>query len=171
VLAGRREILELGGLRHSRKRTFLMSQTHGSETTGLAATLATMQECQRLDVTGHIWSMGKKLVDGFRQLAAEEDIADHVRIIGFDCNPQILCTHADGTYYPDLQTSFHEELISWGILIPWITITIAHTDAHLETTFHAFREGMKKVKRALEEGNVAESFVGEAIKPVFRAYN
>ncbi|HKT07238.1 MAG TPA: aminotransferase class III-fold pyridoxal phosphate-dependent enzyme, partial [Gemmatimonadaceae bacterium] len=36
-LAGRRDILELGGLKHDKQRVFLLSQTHTSETVGLAA--------------------------------------------------------------------------------------------------------------------------------------
>jgi glutamate-1-semialdehyde 2,1-aminomutase len=95
-----------------------------------------------------------------------------VRIIGFDCNPQILCTRADGTYWPELHTSFHEEVVAHGVLIPWISITYAHGDAELEKTFVALGAGMRKVKRVLESGAPVEtSFEGPAVKPVFRKYN
>ena len=40
LLAGRKDIMELGGLRHGKPRVFLLSQTHSSETVGLAACLA-----------------------------------------------------------------------------------------------------------------------------------
>ena len=115
--------------------------------------------------------MGKKLKEGFNKIAKEEGVQDLVRIIGFDCNPQILSTHSNGMYWPELHTSFHEELISWGVLIPWITITAAHTDVDLSKTFEALRHGMQKVKRVVESNSVNESFVGEAVKPVFREYN
>ena len=171
VLAGKRELMELGGIRHDRERVFLLSQTHGSETVGLAACLATLRECERVDVTAHIWAQGAKLVAGIRAIAAEEGVADHVRMIGFDCNPQLLCTRADGSFWPELHTSFHEEAIAHGVLMPWISITLAHGDDELALTFEAVRAAARKVRRALEADAVDASFEGPAVKPVFRRYN
>lgn len=58
-LVGKKEIMELGGLSHNRERVFLLSQTHGSETVGLAATLATFRACEKYNVSEHIWAVGK----------------------------------------------------------------------------------------------------------------
>lgn len=171
VLAGRRDLMELGGIRHDRERVFLLSQTHGSETTGLAACLATLAECDKLDVTSHIWALGSRLVAGVRAVAAEEGVADHVRMLGYDCNPQLLCTHEDGAYWPELHTSFHEEVIANGVLIPWTSVTLAHGDEELAATLDAVREGCRRVARALESGDVDGSFEGPAVKPVFRRWN
>lgn len=171
LLAGKREIMELGGIDHRSERVFLLSQTHGSETVGLAAALATLKECQKININEHIWEIGRKLKEGFRLIAEENGVVDNCRIIGFDCNPQIVCTYIDGTYWPELHTSFHEEVIKNGVLIPWISITYSHTDLELEITFKALRKGMQKIKLALESGNVNGSYLGHAIKPVFRKYN
>lgn len=171
LLAGRRDIMELGGIRHDRRRVFLLSQTHSSESIGLAACRATLDECRRVDVTKHIWALGKRLVEGVRAVAAEEGVTDHVRIIGFDCNPQILSTRSDGAFWPALHTSFHEEVIAHGVLIPWISITYSHGDEELAMTLEAVRHGMRKVRRAIDENRVDESFEGPAVKPVFRPFN
>lgn len=171
VLAGRRDLMELGGIRHDRERVFLLSQTHGSETVGLAACLATLQECERLDVTAHIGALGAKLVNGIRAIAAAEGVAEHVRMIGFDCNPQLLCTRTDGSYWPELHTSFHEEAIAHGVLMPWISITLAHGDDELALTFDAVRAAARKVRRALDDDAVDASFHGPTVKPVFRRFN
>jgi glutamate-1-semialdehyde 2,1-aminomutase len=171
LLAGKKEILELGGLLHDKRRTFLLSQTHGSETVGLIAALATLKECEKVEINKHTWGLGKKLVDGFRSLAKEEKVENFVKIIGFDCNPQIICTHEDGTSWPELTTSFHEEVISHGVLIPWISITYSHGQKELDITFDALREGMKKVKKAIENDSVDQSFTGPAVKPVWRPFN
>ena len=96
--------MELGGLRHDKQRVFLLSQTHSSETIGLAAMSCTLEESRRVDVTAHIWATGRRLVTGSRAPQAKAS-AEHVRVIGFDCNPQILCTREDGTYWPELHTS------------------------------------------------------------------
>jgi glutamate-1-semialdehyde 2,1-aminomutase len=171
-LLGKREIMERGGLRHDHPRVFLLSQTHASETVGLAACRATIDECIRLNVSDHVWRMGGRLIAGFREIAAKEGVQDLVRIIGFDCNPQILCTRPDGTYWPELHTSFHEEVVAQGVLIPWISITYSHGDAELEHTFAALSAGMQKVKRLHDSGAPIESsYEGEAVKPVFRKYN
>jgi glutamate-1-semialdehyde 2,1-aminomutase len=171
LLAGKRELMELGGLKHDKRRVFLLSQTHSSETVGLAACRATLDECLRIDISRHIWPLGKKLVEGFRALASAEGVADYVRIIGFDCNPQIVCTHSDGTPWPELNTSFHEELISWGVLMPWITITYSHGQAELDQTFEALQKAMRKISGVVATGRVRESFEGEPVKPVFRPFN
>lgn len=172
LLIGAKEIMKLGGLDHDQPRVFLLSQTHASETVGLAACRATMEECIKLKVSEHVWSLGRKLVAGVRQLASDTGVADHVRIIGFECNPQILCTRADGTYWPALHTSFHEEVIANGVLIPWISITWAHGEQELNATLSAIKAGMEKVRRIMESNiPVEQTFVGEAVKPVFRKYN
>src|SRR6187455_2021969 len=43
ALAGKRELMEAGGLNTDASRVFLLSTTHGAETTGLAAYLAVSQ--------------------------------------------------------------------------------------------------------------------------------
>jgi glutamate-1-semialdehyde 2,1-aminomutase len=171
LLAGKRELMELGGLKHDKRRVFLLSQTHSSETIGLAACRATLEECLRVDISGHIWPLGKKLVEGFRALASAEGVADYVRIIGFDCNPQIVITHHDGTSWPELNTSFHEELISRGVLMPWITITYSHGQAELDQTFEGLQMAMRKIANVVATGRIRESFEGDPVKPVFRPFN
>jgi len=171
LLAGKRDIMKLGGMKHDKERVFLLSQTHGSETTGLAAALATLKECQRLNVNEHIWKLGKKLKDGFNKLAKKNDVENCCRIFGFDCNPHILCTKKDGSFWPELHTSFHEEVINNGVLIPWISITYAHTEKELKLTFEAIEKGMIKIKKAIDTNSVNESFKGSAVKPVFRKFN
>ena len=47
ALAGRRDIMELGGSRHKRERVFLLSTTHGAESHELAAAIATMDFYQQ----------------------------------------------------------------------------------------------------------------------------
>jgi len=171
-LLGTRDIMKLGGLDHKSARVFLLSQTHASESVGLAACRATLDECRRLDTTAHVWSLGKRLVEGVTKLAAEGGMAKHVRIVGFDCNPQILCTHEDGTYWPELHTSFHEEVIANGVLIPWTSITWAHGEQELAITFEAIAAGIAKVRRVIDsKAPVEQSFTGPAIKAVFREFN
>jgi glutamate-1-semialdehyde 2,1-aminomutase len=148
-----------------------LSQTHGSETVGLAATLATLKECEKVKINDHTWGLGNEMRAGFNRLVKENNVENYIRMIGFDCNPQILCTDENGIYWPELHTSFHEELISWGVLIPWISICLTHGKEELSRTLEALDYGMKKVANIMRSGNVSGSFSGEAVKPVFREFN
>jgi glutamate-1-semialdehyde 2,1-aminomutase len=171
LLAGRRELMDLGGIRHKGRRVFLLSQTHSSESAGLAACRATLEECQRLDVTSHIWQTGQRLADAVRALSRSEGLGEFVRVIGFDCNPQLLCTRADGTFWPALHTLFHEELISYGVLMPWTSITYAHGDTELALTLEGIGHAVRRAKGSLEADAVESGYTGGPVKPVFRPYN
>jgi glutamate-1-semialdehyde 2,1-aminomutase len=171
LLAGKSDIMKIGGIKHDSERVFLLSQTHGSETVGLAAALATLKECERVNINEHIWKIGKSLCSGFKELAKEIGIENNCRIIGFECNPQIICTKSDGTYWPELHTSFHEEMIENGILIPWISITHAHKESDVKITIEALKKAMLKIKNAIDTDTVNSSFAGPVVKPVFRKFN
>jgi len=55
-------------------------------------------------------------------------------------------------------------------LIPWIAVSLAHTDKELEITLEATRKALKIYSLALEKG--AKSYLkGRILKPVFRKYN
>lgn len=170
-LVGKKEIMELGGLKHTKERVFLLSQTHGSETVGLSATLATLKTCKKYDVSKHVWKIGKKLKEDFNQLVNTNSVSDYFKIIGFDANPQILCTHEDGTFWPELHTFFHDIVINNGVFIPWITITYSHTEKELEITMNAIKKALETLKPIIENGEVEKLLVGKSLKPVFRKYN
>lgn len=171
LLAGKKEIMELGGIKHNKERVFLLSQTHSSETVGLSAALATLKECQRLNVTKHIWDTGEMLVNSFKNIASVSGVKDYIRIIGFNCSPHIMCTKASGEYWPELHTLFHQEVIKHGILIPWISITYSHKEEELRYTLDVFSEVMEKLNIIIHNNEIDKYLVGSPVKPVFRKYN
>lgn len=170
-LVGKKDIMELGGLNHKNERVFLLSQTHGSETVGLAATLATIKACKKYNVSEHIWELGQKLKVGFNAIVNKYSASSNFRIIGFDANPQILCTKENGEFWPELHTFFHDIVINEGVFIPWITITYSHTEKELEITFDAIEKAIKTLKPILESNEIEKLLIGEPLKPVFRKYN
>ena len=171
VLAGKRKIMELGGIHHNRERVFLLSQTHGSETVGLAATLATMKVCERLDVSSHVWKLGKLLKQRITNVIKICGLEDHIKVIGFDANPQIICTSKEQEFWPELNTLFHQFMINQGILIQWISITLSHELKHLDETVEAIENTAKALKPIILENRVNDYLIGEAAKPVFRKWN
>ncbi len=89
ALTGRREIMELGGLQTDHDRVFLLSTTHGGETTGLAAGLATLAVYKDEDVISHLAATGRALQDGITEVARSFGIEDYFR---FSATPRTSST-------------------------------------------------------------------------------
>jgi glutamate-1-semialdehyde 2,1-aminomutase len=170
VLAGRRDVMELGGIYHDKPRVFLLSTTHGAETHSLAACIATIQEIEEQDVIGHIWKIGKAFQDGFNDLAREMGLADFISCTGYPCNGAIITKGRDGQVSMPLRTLFMQEMTAHGVLIPSVVVSFAHQQAEVEKTLAAAREAFDVYGRALDEGT-DKYLIGPAVKPVFRRYN
>ncbi|MFA5049558.1 MAG: glutamate-1-semialdehyde 2,1-aminomutase [Candidatus Micrarchaeia archaeon] len=130
VLAGKSEILELGGLQHSKERVFLLSTTHGAETHGLAAAKATIEELIVKKALDKIWATGKKLKDGINAIAQENEMEKYIECTGYDCSP--ILVFRDNTSATDfkLKTYFMQEVFQQGgVLFPgYITISYSHSE-------------------------------------------
>ncbi len=74
AIAGRKELMELGGFDHDRERVFLLSTTHGAETHSLAAAIATMNVYQSEPVTEHLHRQGRRLRTGVDQSIARHGL-------------------------------------------------------------------------------------------------
>ena len=68
ALAGRRDLMERGGLRHSGERVFLLSTTHGAEAHSLAAALETMRIYRRERVVETLHRQGERLRRGIESV-------------------------------------------------------------------------------------------------------
>ena len=86
ALVGRREIMELGGLHTDRDRVFLLSTTHGGETTALAAGLATLATYEDEDVIGHLRWAGETLRAGITAAARQLGVEEHFEVLGHPAN-------------------------------------------------------------------------------------
>ncbi|WP_055723313.1 glutamate-1-semialdehyde 2,1-aminomutase, partial [Streptomyces niveiscabiei] len=82
ALAGRRELMELGGLRSSGDRVFLLSTTHGAETHSLAAAMAVQSVYVEEGITARLHTLGDRLAAGVRDAAAGMGVGDHVVVRG-----------------------------------------------------------------------------------------
>jgi glutamate-1-semialdehyde 2,1-aminomutase len=163
--------MELGGIRHDRRKVFLLSATHGAETHALAAALATMRELRSGDLVSRLWQTGRALQDGFTALAREHGLADHLRLEGYPCMQYLSARDHDGRPSMGYRTLFLQELIAGGVLLPWVAVSASHGAAELDQTLEASRRAMRVYTRALEQKSVGSLLTGPAVKPVFRPYN
>lgn len=169
ALAGKREIMDLGGIYHERERVFLLSTTHGAETSALAAAIATIRTYQQEPVVEFFYQQGEKLRHGVNQAIAAHDLEGYFEVIGKPCN--LIYATRDEHKQPSqaFRTLFLQETIKRGLIMPSLVVSYAHTDDIIEQTVAAIADALKVYKQAIETG-IEHYLVGRPVKPVFRKY-
>lgn len=170
ALAGKRDIMRLGGLDHDRPRVFLLSTTHGAETPSLAAAIATMTIYRDEPVIEHLYRQGERLRRGMAAAAADHGIADHVYLFGPDCALIVATQDQEGKFSYPYRTLFLQEMIRRGVLAPTMLVSYSHGDEDIDATIEAAHGALAVQKRALEEG-LDRYLVGPPARPVYRRYN
>lgn len=167
ALAGKREFMKRGGIDHDEERVFLLSYTHGAETHGLAAAIATIATYREEPVIETLRTQGERLRTGVEEVVAAHGLSDHVVIAG---PPQSLVfsnRDADGNHSQAFRTLFLQELIQRGVIGPSFVISYSHDDDAVDRTIEAVEGSLPVYRRALEDG-VETHLVGEPSKVVAR---
>jgi glutamate-1-semialdehyde 2,1-aminomutase len=168
ALAGRRDLMEPGGLNTDASRVWLLSTTHGAETTGLAAYLAVAEAYRERDVVGTMEAQGRKLRDGVAWAAAEAGLEKYVSVMG---RPSCLVfgtrDHA-GNPSQAFRTLFIQELLERGVLGQSFVISAAHTDEDVEQTIDAVRGALEVYGLAIEAGTTDGLLRGRPVAPAVR---
>ncbi len=170
ALAGRRDVMELGGLHHDRQRVFLLSTTHGAETHALAAAIAVMQTYRERDVVECLYRQGSRLADGVRQAIGHHDLDGHIEVLGRPCNMVYATRDQDGQPSQPFRTLFLQETIRRGLLAPSLVISYAHDDAAIDETVEIIDEALGVYRSALDDG-IERHLVGRPVKPAMRPRN
>ena len=170
-VAGKREIMELGSIEfEGKERVFLLSTTHGAEMGSLGAFVANVKFIQENNVIDHLWSYGSSLINIMNRKVHEHGIGSSFKVGGAACSPYYTTLDSEGKNSFELRTLFSQEMISSGVLMPWIALAYRHTDSEFELTEMALDAAFRVYARAMTDG-VDKYLVGPAIKPVFRKYN
>jgi glutamate-1-semialdehyde 2,1-aminomutase len=169
ALTGRREWMELGGVRHARERVFLLSTTHGGETHTLAAGLATLRFYQRNPVIETLYARGAQLRAGVETIVAELGLQGRFELAGPDCALLYGTRDAAGRPSQPFRTLFLQELCRHGVLAPSFVVSWSHGRADVDRTLEAVRASLRVYRDALEAG-VERFLQGPPVKPVFRPY-
>ena len=169
ALVGRREIMELGGLRTDRDRVFLLSTTHGGETPALAAGLATISEYQAYDVIGQLHRTGEALREGITEAAHRLGLDPFFKVLGHPANLVYATCDQDGKRSQPFRTLFLQETIQRGLLMPSLVVSFSHGPDEVRETVDGVAGALQVYRRALDEG-VETYLVGRSVKPVFRRH-
>lgn len=170
ALAGRRELMELGGMRTDRPRVFLLSTTHGPESSGLAAYLAVNAAYRDRDVVDEMEQRGRSLASSVRELIERASLQDYVGVVG---RPSCLVfTTRDAQKRPSqaYRTLFMQEMLRHGVLGQSFVISAAHTPADIDRTVSAAAEALPIYARAIEAGSTVGLLAGRPVATALRAY-
>jgi len=162
ALVGKQEIMNVFN------ESFL-SFTFGGEVLSLAAAIATIKELKAKKVIPFLWAKGKKLQEGYNELAKEHDLEKHTQCAGYP--PSTLVKFFGKT--PDesllMKSLVQQELLKRGILwAAYHAISYSHKDAEINKTLEAFDDALKVLGKAADKGNFAGFLEGAPVKPVFR---
>ncbi|MFD8569356.1 glutamate-1-semialdehyde 2,1-aminomutase [Streptomyces sp. NPDC059639] len=168
ALAGRRELMERGGLRHEQERVFLLSTTHGAETHSLAAAMAVLTTYVEEGITARLHALGERLAAGVREAAAGAGVGDHVVVRGRASN--LVFGTLDEKLRPsqEYRTLFLRQLLAGGVLAPSFVVSSALTDADIDHTVDTVARACEVYREALDAGDPAPWLGGRPVKPVFR---
>jgi glutamate-1-semialdehyde 2,1-aminomutase len=171
ALSGRRDIMALGGSNDSGRKLFLVSTTHGAESSGLAAMLATIDIFLRSDVIGDNWRRGTRLKDGMLSIVEKHGLTGSVLVGGYPCLLMFGFPGMPEARALEWKTLLMQEMARHGVLSQGVLYpTLSHDDAVCDETLTAFAAAMQRVAEAWPTGSAAGLLEGPAIKPVFRKF-
>jgi len=170
ALAGKREIMKLGGINHSQERVFVLSTTHGAENHSLAAAMETMRIYERENVIEFLRTQADRLVKGVSKAIEENHLNGYFQILGNPAN--LIYATRDQQQNPsqEFRTLFLQETIKRGLLVPSFVMSYSHSDEDVDRTIDGVAESLVIYRKALDEG-VAKYLTGRPVKPVNRKFN
>ena len=170
ALAGKRKYMEIGGIKHSSERVFLLSTTHGSETHALAAAIANMQVYRQEPVIETLYQRGQKLKTVGAQIIERHGLSEHIQIQGKPCCMVYSTLDQNGKPSQAMRTLFLQETIRRGVLIGSMVVSYTHSEEDIDRTLDAMDGALAVYRQALENG-VENYLVGRPSLPVYRRYN
>lgn len=168
ALAGKREYMERGGLRTDHDRVFLLSTTHGPETSALAAFRAVVHAYRTEDPVARMERAGRAIAEGVNALAADLGLAEHLQVRGRASCLIFRTLDAEGAPSQAFRTLFLQELLTHGVLGQSFVTSAAHDDVAVATTIAACAEAAQVYRRAIDRGGVDGLLRGRPVAPALR---
>lgn len=173
LLAGKKEIMELGGIQHKKERVFLISTTHGAETHSLAAAIATLKVVKEESTIERSMAIGNKIKTGIEKLIVAHRLEKFISIKGHPNWQLMMFRDATGELSDGFKTLVFQETIRHGVFFRgYFAPTISHAEHDINRTIEVFDNVFKVYAKALTSSSGYKDYlVGDPVKPVFRKYN
>jgi len=161
ILAGRKDVMSV-----LEKDVFFYT-TFGGETLSLAAAQATIKELKNKKVPAYLSKQGRKLKNGYNQLAKDLNMA-YTKCIGYECRSLITFDSSAGNPL-EMKSLIQQEMIKRGILWGGFhNMSFSHSNADIKYTLNAYEEVLPILKKAVEEKDIRKYLKGDPVEPVFR---
>jgi len=170
ALAGKRDLMEAGGLNTDASRVFLLSTTNGAETAGLAAYLAVSAAYAERDVVAEMEIQGTKLRSGLEKATEAAGMSEYVSFPGRPSCLVFATKDHNGQPSQAFRTLFIQELLRRGVLGQSLVISAAHTDADIDQTIEATAGALEVYARAVEACSTDGLLVGRPVAPAMRDF-
>lgn len=171
ALTGKRNVMQLGSIdKPGQEKLFLISTTHGGETHGIAAGLATIKFYKENGVIEKNNATGKSIREKVNAIIKNQSLEPNLNVSSSDWMLAFNFKDKQGVPSLGLRTLFLQEMIKEGVLFQGAFVPCyMHNNEEVEFFVKAFDKACHVYKTALEKGY--ETFlIGEAVKPVFRKY-
>lgn len=170
ALTGRADIMELGGIRREGEdKLFLISTTHGAETTGLAAMIATIEAFKQHNMIESNWTRGATLKLRLEQIVRKHGLDSALQLLGYPCLFVLVCRNPAGAPDDAFRTLMMQEMIARGVLFQgMIYPTWSHQQPEMDHLARAFDESCAIYRKAIDAGSTNNLLIGRPAKPVFR---
>jgi glutamate-1-semialdehyde 2,1-aminomutase len=160
AVVGRRDVMEPAS------RMFI-SSTYWSDTIGLAAAIATLQEVKKRDVPAHCRDIGKRLKTGIEEIAQQTGLP--VSCVGVDYHPHLQFNVSDTTLQTKLATLYIQEMATQGCHgYPSFYLNAAQGDTEIEQTMQAAEITFTRMAEGLERGTIDELLTCDLRQDAFR---
>jgi glutamate-1-semialdehyde 2,1-aminomutase len=167
ALAGRRDVMRLGGHVDDADRVFLLSLTAGGQPWALAAMLAVIDAYEQEGIAGQLHSIGADLRASVADVVAAAGLGDYFQLRGRDCNLVYVARDADGQPSQEFRTLVLQEFLEHGILAPSFVVNAAHDPKAISQVTDAVADLMPVYRRALDDG-VGTVLRGRPVRPAIR---
>ncbi|WP_230678864.1 aminotransferase class III-fold pyridoxal phosphate-dependent enzyme [Hymenobacter properus] len=162
LLTGRRDVMQLF------EQDVFFFTTFGGEALSLAAAVATITEMREKNVPARLAEQGKKLKDGYNEIATGLGIGQYTKCYGYDCRTIVTFDPSAGNGM-EIKAFVQQEMFKRGIMWGGFhNMCFSHTDEDVAYTLSAYREVLPLLKEAIKAGDVASRLLGEPVEAVFR---
>ena len=171
ALTGKRNVMQLGGIDKSgQEKVFLISTTHGGETHGIAAGLATIKFYKENNVITKNNETGRNVRSKCSEIISRLELNSAINISDTSWMLAFNFKNKKGQVDAGMRTLFMQEMIKEKVLFQGTFVpSYSHNDIEIKFFCSAFEKACAIYKIALDFG-YEKYLIGEPAKPVFRKY-
>lgn len=167
ALAGRRDVMRLGGSVDDADRVFLLSQTAGAQPWALAAMMTVVETYEKEGIAERLHQIGAELRSGIDDAVADAGMNEYFQLRGRNCNLTYVARDSNGHPSQSFRTLVLQELLERGVLAPSFVACAAHDAQAIRLAVDAVAAAMPAYRRALDDG-IETVLRGRPVRPPMR---